>query len=198
MIRKPKKQKVERPEKSKERIKQNGEVFTPKWLAQEMIDKIPDDFWKDPSKTILEPACGDGIFVELCVLKKLKFKNRLFTTVRNVYALDIMKDNVKATRQRILKIIIEKLDEKFSKKVIDKDQYLEHYIELAATVNYNIKVTKDTLSFDFESMKPFVELKDKIKEKLKSRVCLKEIKEHLKTIKLEKELTKEDNKVELF
>ena len=39
-----------------------GEVFTPMSLVKEMIDHVPDSFWKDPSKKILDPAAGYGQF----------------------------------------------------------------------------------------------------------------------------------------
>jgi len=77
-------------EQRKLRRKQTAEVFTPIWLAQDMIDKLPDDLWKDPSKTVLEPSCGDGVFVELCILKKLHFGSTIKQAVETVFAIDIM------------------------------------------------------------------------------------------------------------
>lgn len=94
-------------EKRKLRKKQTAEFFTPLWLAHDMIDKIPDDEWKDPTKTILEPACGDGNFVELCIRKKLQFGSTIKQAVENVYAVDLMEDNVEETKQRVKKLILE-------------------------------------------------------------------------------------------
>jgi site-specific DNA-methyltransferase (adenine-specific) len=42
--------------------KQNAEVPTPVKLVDEMLDKIPLDFWKSPQK-VFEPCCGKGNFV---------------------------------------------------------------------------------------------------------------------------------------
>jgi len=42
--------------------KNNGEVSTPYLLRQEMLDKIPLDFWTVPRK-VFEPCCGKGGFV---------------------------------------------------------------------------------------------------------------------------------------
>ena len=89
------------------RKKQTGEVFTPKWLAQSMIDKIPIECWKDPTKTILEPACGDGVFVELCILKKLKNGSTIRQAIHTVYAIDLMEDNVEETKQNVKNLILE-------------------------------------------------------------------------------------------
>lgn len=89
------------------RKKQTAEFFTPMWLAQDMIDKIPDEAWKDPTKTLLEPSCGDGIFVEACILKKLKFGSTIKQAVETVYAIDIMEDNIEETKARVKKLILE-------------------------------------------------------------------------------------------
>jgi hypothetical protein len=42
--------------------KDNAEVSTPYVLRQEMLDKIPVDFWTTP-KTVFEPCCGKGGFL---------------------------------------------------------------------------------------------------------------------------------------
>lgn len=42
--------------------KTNGEVSTPYQLRQDMLDKIPEDFWKYDRK-VLEPCCGKGGFL---------------------------------------------------------------------------------------------------------------------------------------
>ena len=44
--------------RSKERITKNGEVFTLKALVEKMMDKIPEEKWKDPEATFLEPING--------------------------------------------------------------------------------------------------------------------------------------------
>jgi site-specific DNA-methyltransferase (adenine-specific) len=45
-----------------EEKKQNAEVPTPVKLVDEMLDKIPFEFWKKPKK-VFEPCCGKGNFV---------------------------------------------------------------------------------------------------------------------------------------
>ena len=44
-----------------EEKKQNAEVPTPVKLVDEMLDKIPADFWTRPQK-VFEPCCGKGNF----------------------------------------------------------------------------------------------------------------------------------------
>lgn len=49
--------------KSKKRVKDTGEVFTPRFLIREMLDCVPDEVWFDPNKRWLEPSAGDGNFL---------------------------------------------------------------------------------------------------------------------------------------
>lgn len=43
-------------------VKEFGEVNTPYVLRQDMLDRLPVDFWKQPRR-VLEPCCGKGGFV---------------------------------------------------------------------------------------------------------------------------------------
>ena len=49
-----------------------GEVNTPEFLIQEMLDKIPKNVWKDPMKKWLDPATGIGSFQMLVYERLLK------------------------------------------------------------------------------------------------------------------------------
>ena len=53
-----------------EKRKDNDEVFTPPFLIEEMLDKLPKTVWKDPIKTWLDPCAGLGNFSVL-ILKRL-------------------------------------------------------------------------------------------------------------------------------
>jgi hypothetical protein len=45
-----------------EEKKNNAEIPTPILLVEEMLDKMPEDFWKEKNK-VFEPCCGKGNFV---------------------------------------------------------------------------------------------------------------------------------------
>ena len=106
--------------KSKDRVKDFGEVFTPDNIVNDMLDLL-DEQWKDLSseeyitKTILEPACGDGQFLirilyrKLERVKKLHKENRplaLVKAVSSIYGVDIQEDNVKRSKERMTNIIM--------------------------------------------------------------------------------------------
>ena len=49
-----------------------GEVFTPISLVSEMLDKIPDEVWRNPNTTFLDPCMGKGTFL-LEIVRRLVY-----------------------------------------------------------------------------------------------------------------------------
>jgi len=81
--------------------KENGEVFTPMILVNEMLDKLPKEVWKNKNLKWLDPCCGMGNFpiaVYLRLIEGLK---------------DEMKD-IKERKKHILEnmLIMSKLNKK--------------------------------------------------------------------------------------
>jgi type I restriction-modification system DNA methylase subunit len=93
--------------KSQERIKQNGEVFTPSFLVQEILDKLPPDCWQE-EKTFLDPACGDGNFLVAILMRKLRLKHNPKNALSTLYGVDIMLDNIRQCRMRLLRTLYER------------------------------------------------------------------------------------------
>jgi type I restriction-modification system DNA methylase subunit len=46
-----------------------GEVFTPKSLIEEMLDKLPKNVWSNPNLKWLDPANGIGNFPMIAYIK---------------------------------------------------------------------------------------------------------------------------------
>jgi 2-polyprenyl-3-methyl-5-hydroxy-6-metoxy-1,4-benzoquinol methylase len=91
-------------DRQSDRVKETGEVFTPTdliiELCQQLLSKNPDSF--APGKTILDPTCGDGQF--LVVSKWIKvFKHGMSEegAVKDLYGVDIMRDNVDLCIRRL-------------------------------------------------------------------------------------------------
>ena len=61
--------------KSKERVKNKGEVFTPIPVVNKMLDLIPSITIK---QTFLEPACGDGNFLIEILRRKIDVVNKKY------------------------------------------------------------------------------------------------------------------------
>ncbi|NCU41374.1 MAG: SAM-dependent DNA methyltransferase, partial [Candidatus Moranbacteria bacterium] len=47
---------------SKKRVRDHGEVFTPDFIVNDMLDLVKDET-KNIDSRFLEPACGDGNFL---------------------------------------------------------------------------------------------------------------------------------------
>ena len=105
------KEKKEPLTKSKARVKELGEVFTPAALVSEMLDKLPPDCWL-PEKTFLEPSCGNGNFLVAILERKLDMGHPPLQALATIYGVDIMEDNIVESRARMEKVLRQReLDE---------------------------------------------------------------------------------------
>lgn len=105
--------------KSKERVQQHGEVFTPDSIVNDMLDLVDDELDKEDIKkyidtTFLEPSCGTGNFLIRILDRKLQAVQRLneaeqeewlVHAVSSIYGVDIQWDNVRESKQRMLDLI---------------------------------------------------------------------------------------------
>lgn len=89
-------------ERDHSRVKATGEVFTPTPLVQEMLDQIPNDQFNDPTKTFLDPSCGDGQFLGEVLIRKMENGSTFEQALSTVYGVDLMQDNVKLCQDRLL------------------------------------------------------------------------------------------------
>ena len=90
--------------RSKDRVKELGEVFTPAALVSAMLDKMPPDSWL-PDKTWLEPSCGTGNFLVQILERKLAAGHPPLQALATLYGIDIMEDNVVESRRRLKEIV---------------------------------------------------------------------------------------------
>lgn len=93
--------------KSKERAKELGEVYTPDNLVSDMINQIEPKFWS-VKKTFFEPSCGNGNFLVKLLELKIDKTNDILGSLKSIYGIDIMNDNIIEAKQRMLKVCIEK------------------------------------------------------------------------------------------
>ena len=56
--------------KSKQRVTDHGEVFTPPWMVEAMLDLVEDETERIDAR-FLEPACGSGNFLVAVLRRKL-------------------------------------------------------------------------------------------------------------------------------
>ena len=89
-------------ERDKARVKATGEVFTPTPLVQEVLNQLPQETFTDPTKTFLDPSCGDGQFLGEVLIRKIENGSTFEQALSTVYGVDLMMDNVEECRKRLL------------------------------------------------------------------------------------------------
>jgi type I restriction-modification system DNA methylase subunit len=89
-------------QRTQARVKATGEVFTPTELVREMLEQIPIDQFQDPTKTFLDPSCGDGQFLGEVLIRKMEHGSTFEQALQTIYGVDLMQDNVDLCRERLL------------------------------------------------------------------------------------------------
>lgn len=89
-------------DREKSRVKSTGEVFTPTPLVREILNQLPVEQFQDPTKTFLDPSCGDGQFLSEVLIKKMENGSTFEQALSTIYGVDIMEDNVQLCRDRLL------------------------------------------------------------------------------------------------
>lgn len=104
--------------KSKQRVADHGEVFTPPWMVEAMLDLVKDESERIDSR-FLEPACGSGNFLVQILRRKLAavelkygkndFEKRHFALygLMCIYGIELLPDNIAECRDNLLKIFAE-------------------------------------------------------------------------------------------
>jgi len=124
--------------KRKQRRKQTAEDFTPDPLVQEMLDKLPQEVWTDPSKKFLDNSAGNGNFLVAILCRKLAAGHSPLQAISTIYGVELMPDNVEEMKDRLLVELPSLTSEEVKKarKIID----------------HNI-VCHDALTWDYENWK---------------------------------------------
>ena len=89
-------------ERDQARTKRTAEVFTPTPLVQEVLDQLDPQLFVDPTKTFLDPSCGDGQFLSEVLIRKVQAGIPFETALHSIYGVDLMPDNVELCRDRLL------------------------------------------------------------------------------------------------
>lgn len=105
----------ERLVKSRQRVSDHGEVFTPAWLVSDMLDLVDAESRRIDSR-FLEPACGSGNFLVPVLERKLAavqsrygrsdFERRHYAllALMCVYGIELLADNAAECRSRLVEV----------------------------------------------------------------------------------------------
>lgn len=106
---------VEQLVKSKQRVADHGEVFTPAHIVEAMLDLVKDESERVDSR-FLEPACGEGAFLRQVLVRKLatvqkrygkyEFERRHYALLglMCIYGIELLEDNAQRCRNNLLDI----------------------------------------------------------------------------------------------
>lgn len=106
--------------KSKQRIADHGEVFTPPWMVEAMLDLVKGEAERIDSR-FLEPACGSGNFLVRILQRKLAavelkfgksdFEKRCYAllTLMCTYGIELLADNIVECRANMLEVFMDNL-----------------------------------------------------------------------------------------
>lgn len=104
--------------KSKQRVVNHGEVFTPPWMVEAMLDLVKAESERIDAR-FLEPACGSGNFIGRILRRKLAavelkygksdFERRHYAllALMCIYGIELLPDNVAECRENALEIFVE-------------------------------------------------------------------------------------------
>lgn len=101
--------------KSRQRVADHGEVFTPPWLVERMLDLVRGETERIDSR-FLEPACGSGNFLVPVLRRKLAAVERSYArapfergqyallAVMCAYGIELLADNIAECRANLLEV----------------------------------------------------------------------------------------------
>ena len=101
--------------KSKQRVADHGEVFTPEWINNDMLVPVKGESERIYAR-VLEPACGEGAFLQEVLRRKLTtvqtrygrsdFERRNYglLALMSTYGIELLEDNAQICRDNLLNI----------------------------------------------------------------------------------------------
>jgi len=125
--------------KSKARVRDYGEVFTPDFIVNDMLNLVRQETERIESR-FLEPACGNGNFLAEVLRRKLEVvKNRYkksqfeyeryaIIAISSIYGIDILEDNIKECQQRLFDIFDTEYTQLLKKECNEKYRQSVKYI----------------------------------------------------------------------
>ena len=143
--------------KSKQRVADHGEVFTPAWMVEAMLDLVKGESERIDSR-FLEPACGSGNFLVQVLGRKLAAVDLRFGSsdferrhcallgLMCIYGIELLPDNVAECRGNLLTVFADHLG-------VDEDEDL--YRAAAFVLSQNL-IHGDALTMRTSADEPIV------------------------------------------
>jgi len=124
--------------KSKKRVQKHGEVFTPSWMVEKMLEiEGIKRCCENLTATFLEPSAGEGAFLSAILRRKLgmvvekhcmdinQFENFSLYALSTLYGIELLDDNIQMCVMNLYQ------------------EYYEYYFKIAQ--KFNVKLKKKVL-----------------------------------------------------
>ena len=128
--------------RSRENVKDLGEVFTPFVIVDQMLELIPESFWKNPAACIIEPTCGNGQFLVKVFEKRVKYMGVL-EALNSMIGMDINPDNVLDSAFRLYERACAQL--RVMQVKPNSKAWWDYAVKIVAIVRNNIIKVDDSL-----------------------------------------------------
>lgn len=102
--------------RSRQRVADHGEVFTPSWMVERMLELVKEESERIDSR-VLEPACGSGNFLVPILERKLRavqarhgrseFERRHYAlfALMCIYGIELLADNAQECRENLFEVL---------------------------------------------------------------------------------------------
>lgn len=115
---------IERIIKSKERSRKYGEVYTPSFFVEFMLDALNKEEGRNvfaDDATFLDPTCGNGNILVQILRRRLEAHVPPLRALASVYGVDLLPDNVEECRERLLAVFREYDDDPLAVEILEKN-----------------------------------------------------------------------------
>lgn len=89
-------------DRSYERVSNSSEVFTLEEDVERELDKLDQKYFTDASQTLIDPCCGDGNYLAMMLLRRIKNGIDFEQALSTIYGVDLMQDNIDLCHERLL------------------------------------------------------------------------------------------------
>jgi hypothetical protein len=90
--------------KSKDRVNKYGEVFTPDFIIEEMLNALDPNDIKDPEKLFFEPSAGNGNFLLGILKKRIENGIDIIVALNTMIGIELQMDNVLESHERLFEM----------------------------------------------------------------------------------------------
>lgn len=120
--------------KSKARVQNHGEVFTPDWMVKKMLaEPSIKEKLQDLHATFLEPSAGEGAFLIEILSQKLdhvdqissksSWVNNALWALMSIYGIELLQDNLHIARSKMLDIVGKRYEQFLGKKLSKRTDF---------------------------------------------------------------------------